>query len=87
MLDALSYCHFAKIYIKNCTHYLIACMNYNYILLVLCALFAWELNVPRRVNVVVFNSRFMVLQNWIVKKTMVKRIRIGINQKKCGGEV
>ncbi len=51
---------FTKIYTNYCTHFPIACMNYNYVLLVWCALFAWGVSVTRRVNVVVVNSRCMI---------------------------
>jgi len=58
--NALSYSDFIKIYTNHCTHFPIACMNYTYILLARCTLFAWGVSLTRRINVVIVNLRCMV---------------------------
>ncbi len=65
-------------------------MNYSYNLLAVCALFARGLIVPRCINVVVFNSLYMVLKIWMSreaifghKEAIILHVRNGINEKKC----
>jgi hypothetical protein len=49
-----------KLYTNYCTHFPIACMNYTYILLARCTLFAWGVSLTKRINVVIVNLRCMV---------------------------
>ncbi len=54
----------AKIYTIYCTHFPLACMNYNSILLIYCVFIYVGVSVARRVNVVVVNSRNIIFSDF-----------------------